>query len=57
MIATAVLWLAVAASALWVRPSAASAADGRSGSGGSDNSGSSNSGSGHSTLDTMLRRS
>ena len=56
MIATAALWLAVAASAPSARPSAASAADDRSGSRGSDSSGSGNGGSfsGHSTLDATL---
>jgi len=51
MIATAALWLAVAVSA----PSAASAADDRSGSRGSESSGSGNGDrSGHSTLDATL---
>ena len=56
MIATAALWLAVAASAPWARPSAASAADDRSGSRGSDSSGSGSGGSfsGHSALDATL---
>ena len=56
MIATAALWLAVAASAPSARPSAASAADDRSGSRGSDSSGSGSGGSfsGHSALDATL---
>jgi cytochrome c peroxidase len=54
MIATAALWLAVAASAPSARPAAASDDDDRSGSRGGDSSGSGNSGSGHSTLDTTL---
>ena len=56
LIATAALWLAVAASAPWARPSAASAADDRSGSRGSDSSGSGSgrSFSGHSALDAAL---